>query len=117
MDVSITATQQEQPKGLSHIIDVLNQSVEVINTNGELLLSSEQVTLSGNYAVVSATYRNPKGDYDPYQVKCKGMPDDDNKTPKSPKMLLNGDDALLLFSEKGTYTVCAGNYTRIVFVN
>jgi hypothetical protein len=32
-------------------------------------------------------------------------------------MLPNGDDVLMLFSEKGTYTVKAGRYTRIVFVN
>ncbi len=117
MDVQITATQQEQPKGLAHIIDVLDQSVEVINTKGELILSTEEATLTGNYVVVSATYRTPKGDYDPYEVKCKGMPDDNNKTPKNPKMLPNGDDVLMLFSEKGTYTVKAGQYTRIVFVN
>ena len=117
MDVMITATQQDQPKGLTHIIDVLDQSVEVVNTNGELVLSTEQATLSGNYVVVAATYRTPKGDYDPYQVKCAPLPNDEGKSPKMPKLLLNGDDVLLLFSEKGTYTVKAGKYNRIVFVN
>lgn len=116
MDVSITANSQEPPKGLTHIIDILDQSTEVINTKGELIISADQAILTGNIAAINATYRNPIGSYEPVKVECEPYGEGDKK-PKYPQMLPNGDYVMLLFSEKGTYLVKAGNYTRVVIIN
>ncbi len=116
MDISITANNQEPPMGLTHIINILDQSTEVIHSKGELILSAEQASLTGSFVAVNATYRNPVGVYEPAKVACESFTTGGNK-PKQPEMLPNGDQVMLLFSEKGAYKVSAGNFTRVVIIN
>jgi len=115
MDISITANSQEPPKGLTHIIDILDQCTEVINSNGELIVSAEQATLAGSVVAINATYRNPVGTYEPAKVQCRPYGTEDKKP--NFQMLPNGDYVMLLFSEKGTYLVSAGIHTRVVIIN
>ena len=116
MDISITANSQDPPKGLTHIINILDECTEVINSKGELIVSQEQASLTGSLVAINATYRNPVGTYDPGKITCEPYGEGDKK-PKYPQMLPNGDYVMLLFSEKGAYLVKAGNYTRVVFIN
>ena len=112
IDVTITATNQEPPVGISKIVAVLEDSAEVINSDGELQISSEQLTLTNGHAVLSANYRDGEGNYKREEITCQPLDKGAAPTPLS-----NGDDVLFLFSEKGTYLVKAGIFQRVVFVS
>ena len=112
IDLTITATNQDPPSGITRIMEELNKSTEVISSDGELQISAEQLTLTNGYAVLSASYRNGEGVYKREEIKCSPL--DKGKLPTT---LANGDDVLFLFSEKGTYTVKAGVFQRVVFVS
>lgn len=112
MDVTITASEGEMPRGIDKLLGVLDDSTEVIDPNGMLRVSADQVSLVNGYAAMSVAYRDGQGSYQPTAVKCAQLNGD-----KSPVLLESGDDMLLVFSEKGTYKVTAGKLQRIVFVS
>lgn len=112
MDISITASEGEMPRGIDRLLGVLDDSTEVIDPKGTLQVSADRITLVNNYGVISVSYRNGKGAYAPTDVTC-----DPIEGEAKPDMLESGDEMLLIFKAKGVYMVSAGELTRIVFVS
>lgn len=112
MDISITASEGEMPRGIDRLLGVLDDSTEVIDPKGTLQVSADCISLVNNYGVISVSYRNGKGAYAPTDVTC-----DPIEGEAKPDMLESGDEMLLIFKAKGVYMVSAGELTRIVFVS
>lgn len=112
MDISITASEGEMPRGIDRLLGVLDDSTEVINPKGTLQVSADRISLVNNYGAISVSYRNGKGAYAPTDVTC-----DPIEGEAKPDMLESGDEMLLIFKAKGVYMVSAGELTRIVFVS
>ena len=112
MDISITASEGEMPRGIDRLLGVLDDSTEVINPKGTLQVSADRISLVNNYGTISVSYRNGKGAYAPTDVTC-----DPIEGEAKPDMLESGDEMLLIFKAKGVYMVSAGELTRIVFVS
>lgn len=112
MDISITASEGEMPRGIDRLLGVLDDSTEVIDPKGTLQVSADRISLVNNYGAISVSYRNGKGAYAPTDVTC-----DPIEGEAKPDMLKSGDEMLLIFKAKGVYMVSAGELTRIVFVS
>lgn len=112
MDISITASEGEMPRGIDRLLGVLDDSTELIDPKGTLQVSADRISLVNNYGVISVSYRNGKGAYAPTDVTC-----DPIEGEAKPDMLESGDEMLLIFKAKGVYMVSAGELTRIVFVS
>lgn len=112
MDISITASEGEMPRGIDRLLGVLDDSTEVIDPKGTLQVSADRISLVNNYGTISVSYRNGKGAYSPTDVTC-----DPIEGEAKPDMLESGDEMLLIFKAKGVYMVSAGELTRIVFVS
>lgn len=112
MDISITASEGEMPRGIDRLLGVLDDSTEVIDPKGTLQVSADRISLVNNYGTISVSYRNGKGAYAPTDVTC-----DPIEGEAKPDMLESGDEMLLIFKAKGVYMVSAGELTRIVFVS
>lgn len=112
MDISITASEGEMPRGIDRLLGVLDDSTEVIDPKGTLQVSADRISLVNNYGVISVSYRNGKGAYAPTDVTC-----DPIEGEAKPDMLESGDEMLLIFKAKGVYMVFADELTRIVFVS
>lgn len=112
MDISITASEGEMPRGIDRLLGVLDDSTEVIDPKGTLQVSADRISLVNNYGAISVSYRNDKGAYAPTDVTCEPIEGE-----AKPDMLESGDEMLLIFKAKGVYMVSAGELTRIVFVS
>lgn len=112
MDISITASEGEMPRGIDRLLGVLDDSTEVIDPKGTLQVSADRISLMNNYGAISVSYRNGKGAYAPTDVTCEPIEGE-----AKPDMLESGDEMLLIFKDKGVYMVSAGELTRIVFVS
>lgn len=112
MDISITASEGEMPRGIDRLLGVLDDSTEVIDPKGTLQVSADRISLVNNYGAISVSYRNGKGAYAPTDVTC-----DPIEGEAKPDMLERGDEMLLIFKAKGVYMVSAGELHRIVFVS
>lgn len=112
MDISITASEGEMPRGIDRLLGVLDDSTEVIDPKGTLQVSADRISLVNNYGAISVSHRNGKGAYAPTDVTC-----DPIEGEAKPDMLESGDEMLLIFKAKGVYMVSAGELTRIVFVS
>lgn len=112
MDISITASEGEMPRGIDRLLGVLDDSTEVIDPKGTLQVSADRISLVNNYGTISVSYRNGKGAYAPTDVTCDSIEGE-----AKPDMLESGDEMLLIFKAKGVYMVSAGELTRIVFVS
>ena len=112
MDISITASEGEMPRGIDRLLGVLDDSTEVIDPKGTLQVSADRISLVNNYGAISVSYRNGKGAYAPTDVTCEPIEGE-----AKPDMLESGDEMLLIFKAKGVYVVSAGELHRIVFVS
>ena len=112
MDISITASEGEMPRGIDRLLGIHDDSTEVIDPKGTLQVSADRISLVNNYGVISVSYRNGKGAYAPTDVTCEPIEGE-----AKPDMLESGDEMLLIFKAKGVYMVSAGELTRIVFVS
>lgn len=112
MDISITASEGEMPRGIDRLLGILDDSTEVIDPKGTLQVSADRISLVNNYGVISVSYRNGKGAYAPTDVTCEPIEGE-----AKPDMLESGDEMLLIFKAKGVYMVSAGELHRIVFVS
>ena len=112
MDISITASEGEMPRGIDRLLGVLDDSTEVIDPKGTLQVSADRISLVNNYGAISVSYRNGKGAYTPTNVTCEPIEGE-----AKPDMLESGDEMLLIFKAKGVYMVSAGELHRIVFVS
>lgn len=112
MDISITASEGEMPRGIDRLLGVLDDSTEVIDPKGTLQVSADRISLVNNYGAISVSYRNGKGAYAPADVNCEPIEGE-----AKPDMLESGDEMLLIFKAKGVYMVSAGELHHIVFVS
>ena len=112
MDISITASEGEMPRGIDRLLGVLDDSTEVIDPKGTLQVSADRISLVNNYGVISVSYRYGKGAYAPTDVTCEPIEGE-----AKPDMLESGDEMLLIFKAKGVYMISAGELHRIVFVS
>lgn len=112
MDISITASEGEMPRGIDRLLGILDDSTEVIDPKGTLQVSADRISLVNNYGVISVSYRNGKGAYAPTDVTCEPIEGE-----AKPDMLESGDEMLLIFKAKGVYMISAGELHRIVFVS
>lgn len=112
MDISITASEGEMPRGIDRLLGVLDDSTEVIDPKGTLQVSADRISLVNNYGAISVSYRNGKGAYVPTDVTCEPIEGE-----AKPDILESGDEMLLIFKAKGVYVVSAGELHRIVFVS
>ena len=112
MDISITASEGEMPRGIDRLLGVLDDSTEVIDPKGTLQVSADRISLVNNYGAISVSYRNGKGAYAPTDVTCEPIEGE-----AKPDMLESGDEMLLIFKAKGVYMISAGELHRIVFVS
>lgn len=112
MDISITASEGEMPRGIDRLLGVLDDSTEVIDPKGTLQVSADRISLVNNYGAISVSYRNGKGAYAPADVTCEPIEGEAKSD-----MLESGDEMLLIFKAKGVYMVSAGELHRIVFVS
>lgn len=112
MDISITASEGEMPRGIDRLLGVLDDSTEVIDPKGTLQVSADRISLVNNYGAISVSYRNGKGAYTPADVNCEPIEGE-----AKPDMLESGDEMLLIFKAKGVYMVSTGELHRIVFVS
>ncbi len=112
MDISITASEGEMPRGIDRLLGVLYDSTEVIDPKGTLQVSADRISLVNNYGAISVSYRNGKGAYAPTDVTCEPIEGE-----AKPDMLESGDEMLLIFKAKGVYMISAGELHRIVFVS
>lgn len=112
MDISITASEGEMPRGIDRLLGVLDDSTEVIDPKGTLQVSADRISLVNNYGAISVSYRNGKGAYAPTDVNCEPIEGE-----AKPDILESGDEMLLIFKAKGVYMVSAGELHRIVFVS
>lgn len=112
MDISITASEGEMPRGIDRLLGILDDSTEVIDPKGTLQVSADRISLVNNYGAISVSYRNGKGAYAPTDVTCEPIEGE-----AKPDMLESGDEMLLIFKAKGVYMISAGELTRIVFVS
>lgn len=112
MDISITASEGEMPRGIDRLLGILDDSTEVIDPKGTLQVSADRISLVNNYGAISVSYRNGKGAYAPTDVTCEPIEGE-----AKPDMLESGDEMLLIFKAKGVYMVSAGELHRIVFVS
>ena len=112
MDISITASDGEMPRGIDRLLGILDDSTEVIDPKGTLQVSADRISLVNNYGVISVSYRNGKGAYAPTDVTCEPIEGE-----AKPDMLESGDEMLLIFKAKGVYMISAGELHRIVFVS
>lgn len=112
MDISITASEGEMPRGIDRLLGILDDSTEVIDPKGTLQVSADRISLVNNYGAISVSYRNGKGAYAPTDVTCEPIEGE-----AKPDMLESGDEMLLIFKAKGVYMISAGELHRIVFVS
>lgn len=112
MDISITASEGEMPRGIDRLLGILDDSTEVVDPKGTLQVSADRISLVNNYGAISVSYRNGKGAYAPTDVTCEPIEGE-----AKPDMLESGDEMLLIFKAKGVYMISAGELHRIVFVS
>lgn len=116
MDINMTvAPDENQPAGISKMLEILNNSIDVHNPNGELIVENHRVSLINGVAVATVQYINGEGLYAPGKVTCKLA----NATDDKIRVLAmdNGDKVDLIFVTEGLYTVTAEKLSSYVMVD
>lgn len=116
MDINMTvAPEENQPAGISKMLEILNNTIDVHNPNGELIVENHRVSLVNGVAVATVQYINGEGLYAPGKVTCKLA----NATDDKIRVLAmdNGDKVDLIFVTEGLYTVTAEKLSSYVMVD
>lgn len=115
MDIAMTVTPDDQPAGISKMLEILNSTIDIHNPDGELFVDAKRTTLVNGVAIVTVTYINGEGIYAPGKIICKKMDDKEGKA----KILAmnNGDKVDLLFIEPGVYMVSADKLQTPIVVD
>ena len=116
MDINMTiAPEDNQPAGISKMLEILNNTIDVHNPNGELIVENHRVYLMNGVAVATVMYINGDGLYAPGKVTCKKANAKDDKI----RVLAmdNGDKVDLIFVEEGLYTITAEKLQSYVIVD
>ena len=109
------APEENQPAGISKMLEILNNTIDVHNPNGELIVENHRVSLVNGVAVATVQYINGEGLYAPGKVTCKLA----NATDDKIRVLAmdNGDKVDLIFVTEGLYTVTAEKLSSYVMVD
>lgn len=115
MDISMTVGPEDQPAGISKMLEILNNTIEIHNPDGELTVDNHRVNLVNGVAVASVTYIDGNGLYAPGKVTCKLNNAKDDKIRVI--AMDNGNQVDLLFIQEGWYTVTAGKLSTYIIVD
>lgn len=111
MDVAVKAAQDSMPAGLAKVLELLGSALDVSDPDGTLEISETNLVLTDDDQPVKliATYKNPKGLFEPEAIKVKD---------KDTEVIGTKDSTRMVFELKttGQYTVTAGNKTQTVEV-
>lgn len=111
MDVAVKAAQDSMPAGLAKVLELLGSALDVSDPDGTLEISETNLVLTDDDQSVKliATYKNPKGLFEPEAIKVKD---------KDTEVIGTKDSTRMVFELKttGQYTVTAGNKTLTVEV-
>lgn len=111
MDVAVKAAQDSMPAGLAKVLELLGSALDVSDPDGTLEISETNLVLTDDDQPVKliATYKNPKGLFEPEAIKVKD---------KDTEVIGTKDSTRMVFELKttGQYTVTAGNKTLTVEV-
>ena len=116
MDINMTvAPEENQPAGISKMLEILNNTIDVHNPNGELIVENHRVSLINGVAVATVQYINSEGLYAPGKVTCKlvNAPDDKIRV----LAMDNGDKVDLIFVTEGLYTVTAEKLSSYIMAD
>ncbi len=111
MDVAVKAGQDSMPAGLAKVLELLGNSLDVSDPAGTLEVSENSIILpaGGAPARLIATYKNPKGLFEPSAIKMSSA-----SGPAEGR--IDGDNMVFDLSREGSYTVTAGSKTQNVNV-
>ena len=98
MDVAVKAGQDSMPAGLAKVLELLGSSLDVSDPQGTLEVSEQFIRLTGDKAVLIATYKNPKGIFEPSAITLDGQPG-----------IVSGDSVKFELTAAKDYVVKAGN--------
>ena len=116
MDINMTvAPDDNQPAGISKMLEILNNTIDVHNPNGELIVENHRVNLVNGVAVATVQYINSEGLYAPGKVTCKLADAKDDKI--TVLAMDNGDKVDLIFITEGLYTVTAEKLSSYIIVD
>lgn len=111
MDVAVKAAQDSMPAGLAKVLELLGSALDVSDPDGTLEISETNLVLTDDDQPVKliATYKNPKGLFEPEAIKVKDKDTEITGTKDSTRMVFE-------LKTTGQYTVTAGNKTLTVEV-
>lgn len=111
MDVAVKAAQDSMPAGLAKVLELLGSALDVSDPDGTLEISETNLVLTDDDQPVKliATYKNPKGLFEPEAIKVKDKDTEVTGTKDSTRMVFE-------LKTTGQYTVTAGNKTLTVEV-
>ena len=111
MDVAVKAAQDSMPAGLAKVLELLGSALDVSDPDGTLEISETNFVLTDDNQPVKliATYKNPKGLFEPEAIKVKDKDTEVTGTKDSNRMVFE-------LKTTGQYTVTAGNKTLTVEV-
>ncbi|MDE6807862.1 MAG: hypothetical protein K2I98_05325, partial [Prevotella sp.] len=99
------------PAGLAKVLELLGSALDVSDPDGTLEISETNLVLTDDDQPVKliATYKNPKGLFEPEAIKVKDKDTEVTGTKDSNRMVFE-------LKTTGQYTVTAGNKTLTVEV-
>ena len=112
MDVAVKAGQDSMPAGLAKVLELLGSSLDVSDPEGTLEVSETNIVLpaDGKSVKLIATYKSPKGLFEPKAIKAKSGDGD-------VAGVQDGDNMVFDLTKEGSYTVTAGSRTLSVKVS
>lgn len=111
MDVAVKAAQDSMPAGLAKVLELLGSSLDVNDPEGTLEVNATHFMLSDEIKSVNliATYKNPKGLFDPEAIMVKNGETAVQGTK-------DNDNMVFELTAGGTYTITAGSRSLTVEV-
>lgn len=112
MDVAVKAGQDSMPAGLAKVLELLGSSLDVSDPEGTLEVSETNIVLpaDGKSVKLIATYKSPKGLFEPTAIKAKSGDGDVTG-------VQDGNNMVFDLTKEGSYTVTAGSRTLSVKVS
>lgn len=98
MDVAVKAGQDSMPAGLAKVLELLGSALDVSDPEGTLEVSEQNIRLTDGKATLIATYKNPKGIFEPKAITFSGGEGTES-----------GNSAMFVITSAGEYTVKAGS--------
>lgn len=117
MDVGIRAGQESMPAGLAKVLEILNNSLNISDPQGALGVSEHYLVLieegpDKKHAQVVATYKNPKGLYEPSAIAIKNSNGVTGKVTET----ISGNSKVIVFADAGVFTIIANELAETITV-